>query len=234
MRHGPDLSRIAALIGDPARANMLTALLGGLALTAGELAEEAGVTKQTASGHLAKLAAAGLVAVAAQGRHRYYRLADDEVAEALESLSVLAAARGGLRSRPGPRDPAMRRARVCYDHLAGELGVALFDALVARRALDVAADGLGLTPAGAAAMRDFGIDVEALSRGRRPLCRACLDWSARRSHLAGALGAAVLQRVFALGWARRLEGSRIVAFTPAGERAFAERFVLAADGRAAE
>jgi DNA-binding transcriptional ArsR family regulator len=226
MRHGPDFSRVAALLGDPARANMLTALLGGLALTAGELAEEAGVTKQTASGHLAKLSAAGLVEVAAQGRHRYYRLAGDEVAEALESLSVLAAARGGLRTRPGPRDPAMRRARVCYDHLAGELGVQLYDALVSREALRVEADGLGLTAAGAAEMTDFGIELETLRARRRPLCRACLDWSVRRSHLAGALGAAVLVRVFELGWARRLEGSRIVAFTPPGERAFAQRFGL--------
>jgi DNA-binding transcriptional ArsR family regulator len=227
VRHGPDLARLAALIGDPARANMLAALMGGMALTAGKLAAEAGVTKQTASGHLARLGEAGLLAVAAQGRHRYYRLASCEVAEALESLAVLAAGHGGLRTRPGPLDPALRRARVCYDHLAGDLGVALYEALLAQRALQLDAQGLGLTAAGAALVAGFGVDVAALRAARRPLCRSCLDWSVRRDHLAGALGAAVLAQVFAHGWARRVPGSRAVAFTASGERAFAAAFGLA-------
>jgi DNA-binding transcriptional ArsR family regulator len=226
MKYGPDLSRIAALIGDPTRANMLTALLGGTAVTATELAAEAGVTKQTASAHLSQLLEAGLVAVEVQGRHRYHRLADADVAQTLESLMGLAAVRGALRARPGPKEPALRRARVCYDHLAGELGVAFYDALIVRQALKVEADGLGLTGAGTELMRGFGIDLDTLRARRRPLCRSCLDWSVRRSHLAGALGAAVLDQVFQLGWARRLEGTRIVAFTPPGERSFTARFLL--------
>jgi DNA-binding transcriptional ArsR family regulator len=215
------------LIGDPARANMLAALMGGLALTAGELAAEAGVAKQTASGHLARLSEAGLLAAAAQGRHRYYRLAGDEVAEALESLAVLAAGRTGLRTRPGPQDPALRHARVCYDHLAGDMGVALYDALLAQGALRVDADGLGLTDVGAALASDFGIDVAALRATRRALCRSCLDWSVRRDHLAGALGAAILAEILARGWAHRLPGSRAISFTASGENAFLQAFGLA-------
>lgn len=128
---GPDIARLAALIGDPARANMLTALMAGRALTAGELAREAGVTPQTASGHIARLEEGGLVAIVRQGRHRYATLAGPEVAEALEALMGLAAGQGHLRSRPGPRDPALREARVCYNHLAGDRGLQMYDALVA-------------------------------------------------------------------------------------------------------
>jgi DNA-binding transcriptional ArsR family regulator len=216
MRSGPDIARLAAALGDPARAAMASALMGGQALTAGELAEEAGVTRPTASAHLARLAEAGVIAAEKQGRHRYHRIASAEVAAALESLMTIAA-RGPARVRPGPRDPALRRARVCYDHLAGALAVALYDALAARGTL--ASGEPALTERGEAEMAAFGIDLAVLPR-RRPLCRACLDWSERRPHLAGALGAALLDRVFARGWARRVPGGREVAFSAAGEAAF--------------
>lgn len=132
MKDGPDISRVAALIGDPARANMLTALISGMALTASELAAEAGVTLQTASAHLSKLEAGGLISLRREGRHKYFRLAGDEVAHVLEALMGLAAGTGALRTRPGPRDPEMRKARVCYNHLAGDMGTQMYDALLAR------------------------------------------------------------------------------------------------------
>jgi DNA-binding transcriptional ArsR family regulator len=219
MKEGPSIAPVAALAGDPARANMLAALLSGKALTASELASEAGVTAQTASSHLAKLEAGGLVAVASQGRHRYFRLAGPDVAQMLESMMGVAARAGHLRTRPGPSDPAIRKARVCYDHLAGEMGVELFDRLVALRVLS-GGDAPKLTPRGEAFARDFGVDLAALSRGRRALCRSCLDWSMRRHHLAGGLGAALLERFYDLGWARRDRATRAVHFTPSGERAF--------------
>jgi DNA-binding transcriptional ArsR family regulator len=224
MKLGPDIARIGALLGDPARANMLTALMGGEALTASELAREAGVTAQTASSHLAKLQAGGLVAVRRQGRHSYFTLANADVAAVLEHLMGLAIRAGHQRVRPGPKEPALRQARVCYDHLAGELGVALLESLLAHgRILDVEGS-LVLTDEGAAFARDFGIELPAT---RRPVCRACLDWSERRSHLAGALGAALLDRIYALGWARRLPGTRIVAFSAPGLAAFSCTFAPA-------
>ena len=226
MKYGPDIAYVAAAIGDPARANMLSALIEGRALTASELAQQAGIGKPTASAHLARLLDADLIAVERQGRHRYYRLADERVAALLESLMGFASEMVPQRVRTGPREPALRRARVCYDHLAGDFGVALFDALVRNGDLTLRGEGPDLTAEGEARMIAFGIDLEALRRLRRPLCRSCLDWSARRSHLAGALGAALLQRIFDLGWARREEGTRIVAFTPRGERALMERFGL--------
>lgn len=225
MKSGPDIAPLAALIGDPARANMLTALIGGEALTAGELAREAGVTAQTASSHLAKLASGGLVAPRRQGRHVYYALAGGEVAALLEKLMHLAERTGHRRTRTGPAEPALRRARVCYDHLAGELGVALFDGLLAQRVLARRDGALVLTRKGEDFAQDFGIDLDAL--GRRALCKDCLDWSVRRSHLAGGLGAALLARFYALGWARREKDTRVVRFTPPGLRAF-ERLVAAA------
>lgn len=224
MKTGPDIAPVAALLGDPARANMLTALLGGQALTAGELAREAGVTAQTGSSHLAKLSAGGLVAPRRQGRHIYYALAASDVAALLERLMTLAERTGHRRTRTGPAEPALRRARVCYDHLAGELGVALFDGLIARRLLARRGEDLGLTRKGETAMRDFGIDLAAAAAARRALCKDCLDWSVRRSHLAGGLGAALLTRFYDLGWARRERGTRVVTFTPNGQRAFEKAF----------
>jgi DNA-binding transcriptional ArsR family regulator len=226
MKDGPSIARIAALIGDHARADVLTALLGGQALTATELGQVAGVTKQTISSHLAKLVDARLVAVENQGRHRYFRLADRDVADLLEKLMGVAYRAGAVRIRTSPREPALRFARVCYDHLAGDLGVLAFDSLERRGLLKSRDGNLDVTRSGAAFFRELGIDPEALAPSRRPLCRACLDWSVRRHHLAGALGAALLRRTFDLGWARRGKGTRIVNFTPPGERAFRERFPL--------
>lgn len=226
MKEGPDIAPVAALAGDPARANILVALLGGKALTASELAAEAGVTAQTASSHLSKLESGGLIARLRQGRHRYFRLAGEDVAALMESLMGVAARTGHLRVRPGPRDPAMRKARVCYDHLAGELGVRLYDSLVARRCLALRGGGLSLSRTGRRFVEEIGIALDPLSHHRRPLCRGCLDWSMRREHLAGALGAAFLDRFFVLGWATRDRGSRAVLFNPRGERAFEKRFRL--------
>jgi DNA-binding transcriptional ArsR family regulator len=219
MKDGPDIASLAALVGDPARANILAALMSGLALSAGELAREAGVGPPTATAHLAKMRDAGLLMVEIQGRHRYYRLAGPEVAAALEALMGLAARNGRLRTRPGPRDEALRRARVCYDHLAGELGVRLHDGLVERGLLAATRDGLGPTPQGRATFRAFGIDVEALEGKARPLCRTCFDWSERRHHLAGSLGAALLQTVLERGWATRDRASRAVVFSARGQAA---------------
>lgn len=223
MKVGPDIALVAALLGDPARANMLTALMTGQALTAGELAREAGVSPQTASGHLARLESGGLIVGRRQGRHAYFALSGDDVAGVLEGLMGLAARTGHARTRPGPKEPALRRARVCYDHLAGDLGVAMLDSLVVRRRI-VGDDDLTLTPEGETFFTAFGVDLTLLGRGRRPVCKRCLDWSVRRSHLAGGLGAAVLDRIYGLGWARRVEGARIVSFTPSGLSAFERTF----------
>lgn len=224
MKHGPDIAGIASLIGDPARANILTALMGGAALTATELATEAGVTKQTASAHLSKLTDAELIAAEKQGRHRYFRLADDQVADVLEKLMGLAAKRKPTRVRPGPKEPALRKARVCYDHLAGDFGVSLFDSLKRDGLLRDNGDMPDLTEEGRSMAEAFGIDMAHISKLRRPVCRSCLDWSVRRSHLAGSLGAALLNRFYDLKWAKRLEGTRIVRFTAAGEKAFRAQF----------
>jgi hypothetical protein len=203
---------------------MLSALIGGRALTARELAEEAGVTPQTASSHLARLEGGGLLLAVKQGRHRYFRLAGADVAEMLESIMGVAARTGQTRSRPGPRDPAIRHARVCYDHLAGEMGVALYDALFQRGVLATRDGTLGLTKRGSSFLADFGIDVPGLAGARRPLCKSCLDWSMRREHLAGSVGAALLARIVALEWARRDRSSRAVLFSPEGAAKFRRTF----------
>jgi DNA-binding transcriptional ArsR family regulator len=218
MKEGPDISQIAALLGNPANANMLMALLPGPALTATELAQEAGLVLSTASGHLARLQKAGLVTIARQGRHRYFRLADPDVVTALEGLMPVAARAGHMRVRTGPRDPELRRARSCYDHLAGDLAVKTFDRLIDRELLVRRGEDLRLTERGRRFFAGRGIDVEALGRGRRALCRCCLDWSERRFHLGGTLGAAILDGIVAQGWAVREKKSRIVRVSPAGER----------------
>ena len=223
MRNGPSIAGAGALMGDPARANMLTSLMGGQALTASELANVAGVAAATASGHLAQMLDGGLLAVEKQGRHRYFRLAGPDVATAIEALMDLAQ-QSGHRVRPGPRDPEMRKARVCYDHLAGERGVELFATLTRRKLVAFEEGAIAITRRGERRFAEFGIDVVALKSARRPVCRACLDWSERRSHLAGALGARLLERLFELRWASRVEDSRVVRFTPQGETSFAKLF----------
>jgi DNA-binding transcriptional ArsR family regulator len=224
MNEGPDIAQIASLIGDPARANMLAALTSGQALTATELAAVGGITLQTASTHLSKLEAGGLLAQRKQGRHRYFALADEAAARLIETMMGFAASRGHLRYRPGPKDPALRKARVCYDHLAGDYGVRMLDSFVCHG--DIRSDGenLSVTPKGHRQLATFGIDLSTLASSRRPLCKSCLDWSERRSHLAGTLGKALLSRMFEQGWARRSADSRAVIFSPEGERKFLLQF----------
>jgi DNA-binding transcriptional ArsR family regulator len=221
-----DMAAVAALVGDPARANILCALLDGRALTAGELAYAAHVSPQTASGHLGKLAAAQLIVSTAQGRHRYYRLAGRHVAAMLESIALVAAI-GPPRCRPIRIDEGLRAARMCYDHIAGRLGVGLADALCARRQLELSDDGGALTPAGEAFLDQFGIDLASIRRSRRVFCRPCLDWSERRPHLAGAVGAALARRLLALGWIRRVRDGRALIVTPLGRPNLAQTFGLA-------
>src|SRR5450631_3687071 len=227
MKACPDIAMIAALVGDPARANMLTALMTGRALTASELAQEAGVTPQTASSHLAKLESGGLIEQEKQGRHRYYRLTDPDIAAVLEGLEGIAARAGHMRVRTGPKDPALRRARICYDHLAGDLGVQMLDSMKKQRLLRQSKQAIELTGEGRRLMAEaLQITAEALSHPRRPVCKACLDWSERRHHLAGTLGAAMMNRFTELKWAARdsAPGSRVVNFTRNGEKRFAELF----------
>lgn len=226
MKDGPNIVGIAALIGDHARAEILTALMSGQAFMASELAERAGVTKQTMSSHLAKLSETGLITAKSQGRYRYFRIANEEAAHLLETLMGMAFKTGAVRVRSSPREPALRKARVCYDHLAGELGVLVYDSLLLKNALCLTGDGIELTEGGAQLFNGIGIDVDALSRSRRLLCRSCLDWSERRDHLAGALGAALLQRIIELGWARRVDGTRVMAFSEAGEKELRSVFEL--------
>jgi DNA-binding transcriptional ArsR family regulator len=220
MKDGPNIARIAALFGDPARADVLTALMTDRALTATELAAIAGVTKQTMSAHLAKLLGAGLVDMDQQGRHRYFRLADADVAGLLESLMGVAFRTGAVRLIASPREPALRKARICYDHLAGELGVAAYEALLRHNAFELSRNELRLSKSGAAWFSRLGIDAQAAARQRRTFCRPCMDWSERRHHLAGSLGAALLSRLQELKWAVRDRNSRVIKFTPRGERAF--------------
>jgi len=224
MKEGPSIAPIAALAGDPARANMLAALLSGKALTATELANEAGITAQTASAHLSKLENGGLIAGVKQGRHRYFRLSGSDVADMLEKMMGVAARAGHLRTRPGPSDPQVRRARVCYDHLAGEMGVEMFDGLSKSGYIAARGDDVKVTRKGEAFFPKIGIDLSVLSQSRRPLCKSCLDWSQRRSHLAGSLGAALLDRIYDEGWAMRDKKSRAVLFSRSGETKFRSLF----------
>ena len=220
------LAETAALVGDPARASMLTTLLDGRALTATELARAAGITPQTASGHLARLVEAGLLEVARQGRHRYHRLASQEVAQMLEGLMAVSRRPGSERvvRAIGPRDRAMRRARTCYDHLAGEVAVAIADRMVERGQLELSLDGGALTETGEALLGSLGVELTPPKRGTRLFCRPCLDWSERRPHIGGALGASLCRACIEQGWIRRLEGTRAVSITPSGRAAFARAF----------
>jgi len=222
------MAEIASLAGDPARAGMLQALMDGRALTASELAHVAGIAPQTASGHLGQLTRAGLLAVERQGRHRYHRLATPAVARLLESL-MLVASEARPPARPhvvGPRDEKMRAARTCYDHLAGRLGVGIADAMIERGYVEFAEDAGLVTAAGEQFLARLGVGLDAGARTSRPLCRPCLDWSERRPHLAGRLGAAICSHCLDRGWVRRRAGERALDITPAGTFAFREMFGL--------
>jgi DNA-binding transcriptional ArsR family regulator len=216
MSGGPDLAEIAALVGDPARANILSALLDGRALPASELAYFAHVSAQTTSGHLAKLIDGKLLSVMQQGRFRYYRLATPRVAQMLEGIMAVAAD-GPKRYRPPSKvDQEMRTARTCYDHFAGRLGVALADSLTAHGHLVLSEEGGEVTAEGVAFLGEFGVDLDAARQRRRSFCRPCLDWTERRLHLGGAVGAALATRCFDLRWFARSRDSRALAITPAG------------------
>lgn len=223
---------LGALIGDPARTSMLVALMDGRALTATELAAIAGVTPQTASSHLGQLVEAGMLTVERQGRHRYHRLATAEVARMVEGMMAVAATLPGYRSartRAGPKDHAIRQARTCYDHLAGRIAVGIADAMVTRGDIIFSTDGGELTASGMGFLSDIGISVsdnDGKAGRKRVFCRPCLDWSERRWHIAGSVGAMLLQHLISQSWVRLTTGSRAVTITQAGQRHLTDLFGL--------
>jgi DNA-binding transcriptional ArsR family regulator len=220
----PQLAEVAQLVADPGRANILSTLMDGRALSAGDLAGVAGVTAQTTSSHLAKLAAGELLTVEKRGPRRFYRLATPLVAQMLEGMMAVAVT-GPPRFRPPSTiDAEMRQARTCYDHLAGELGVAVKEAMVERGRLELDADGAALTAAGRQFLAGLGIDLDAPTRSRRAFCRPCLDWSERRPHLAGRVGASIADLAFARDWIRRRPRGRSVEITETGATAFKDLF----------
>ena len=226
MSNAPQIAEVAALVGDPARANMLVALLGGRALTATELAYAAGVSPPTTSGHLGKLSAARLVILMKQGRHRYYRLAGPHVAHMLESIMHVAID-GPPRYQPRSKtDDQMRRARTCYDHIAGVLGVDLADSMMAHDFVVLGDEAGEVTPTGMEFLTGLGVDLAAARAKRRVFCRPCLDWTERRPHIGGAVGAALAKRCFDLKWIEQVRDSRALAITPAGRRGLVEAFGL--------
>jgi DNA-binding transcriptional ArsR family regulator len=221
----PRFRRVAAMIGDPTRARMLALLLGNPYATAGEIARCAGVTPQTASAHLAKLVQAELVVARPQGRHRLFHLANDEVAHALEALSVVAERRAlgphsGLWARAAYRP--LREARTCYGHLAGRLGVAVHDGLMARRHLRIEGSAHRLTTGGRSMLQELALEPERFEREPRGVVYPCLDWSERRDHFAGPLAVGLLEQFFARRWLRRIEDTRAVSPTPVGRRQLAQ------------
>jgi DNA-binding transcriptional ArsR family regulator len=212
MHQSPPISKIGALIGDRARAEMLVALMDGRALTAKELAFAGGVTPQTASEHLHKLVRDRILKSTSQGRFRYFRLASQPVSQMLESMMVLAAS----KQRRRLPDNALAKARMCYDHLAGRIGVSIAESLISKKYIVLGEDGGEVTEEGERFFGDFGIDMAAVRLQRRVFCRPCMDWSERRFHLAGAIGAALAQRCFQLRWIKRIEDSRALNITAAG------------------
>ena len=226
----PSFAGVASLMADPARAAMLMALLGGRALPAGELAYAAGITAQTASSHLAKLLDGGLLSLETEGRHRYYRLAGPHVAQALEQLASIRPAGPVRRKALSPEGRELRFARCCYDHLAGQLGVAATQALVEKRFIVAAEDKkFEVTSEGAVWFGELGLDVKTLKPTRRGLARQCLDWTERSHHLAGPLGVAFLDKLCSAGWVRRSPDSRAVHLTPRGRLALKERLGVEAE-----
>ena len=224
MTTGPIIAEIATLVGEPARAMVLSALLDGRALTAHELAFAARVTPQTASTHLAKLTGAGLLTPLRQGRHRYFRLASAKVVDMLDAI-VADALENRPRYRPLSRQAQeLSAARICYVHLAGRLAVDLTDALTAREYIILCDDAAEFTPAGTRFLAEFGIDLAALSSARRRFCKICIDWTERRPHIGGPVGAALTKRYFDLGWIERVTDSRAVIVTAAGKRGFLDIF----------
>ena len=226
MNSSPDMIGVASLIGEPSRIAILLSLLGGKSLPASELARTARITPQTASAHLSKLVEGGLLVHEAYGRHRYYRLAHAEVAQALEALSVIARPKPVRSLRESDQVKAMRYARTCYDHLAGEIGVALTDRMLELQMLEEKGKDFLLTDVGKNKLLGLGVDSEPRAKSRRSFARQCLDWSERRHHLAGSLGAAVTKRLFELGWIERFQDNRAVRVTKTGIKGFADEFGL--------
>ena len=221
---GPIIAETAALVGDPARATMLSALLDGRALTASELASAARITPQTASTHLAKMTEAGLLAVAREGRYRHFRLASPTVAAMIDGIVAVALAK---RPRYGPLSRharALGAARICYGHLAGRLSIALTDSLASRKYVVLDDEAAEVTATGTRFVSEFGIELPALRASRRHFCRLCLDWTERRPHIAGAVGAAITNRCFELGWMERMKRSQAVVVTQRGRRGFQQTF----------
>ena len=220
-----NMVEVAALVGDTARATMLAALMGGQALTGSELAYLARVSRPTASEHLGKLVEARLLSVTKKRRFNYYRIASPLVARMLESMKAVAAIEMPPRYQPrSARDDALRFARTCYDHLAGRVAVAIADAMVANGYVVLGDDGGEVTPGGAAFLADFGADLQPLAGGRRIFCRPCLDWSERRYHVAGHVGAEVCRCCLQRGWFARERDSRALRLTPAGAAGLSARF----------
>ena len=224
-----ELAPLAALIADPSRAAMLDALMGGGSLTAGELARRAGVAASTATEHLARLEAGGLVVSERRGRVRRVRLAGAEVARALEALRAIAPPKQSIGVRAWHHGEALRAARSCYDHLAGVAGVALADALVERALLEAGEGGFVLAAGGKAELAGFGLDVPAILGARRATARACVDWSERRPHIGGALGAALLDELLRRRWLRRRTDGRALVVTAGGRAGLASTFGVALD-----
>ena len=225
MEQEPDIETLARTIGDPTRIKMLTLLMEGRALTAKELAYGAGVEPATATAHLKRLLEERLVSVAVQGRHKYVRLASPDVAQLME-LMMAVAPRANIR-RPVPRvEATLRHARMCYDHLAGELGIGITDGLVKQGLLRKEDDAFTLTKKGVGWFSNLGVDLEETRGKRRKFASQCLDWSERRDHLGGALGAALAERLIDLGWIARKRNSRAVSVTEAGRRRLMEEFEI--------
>lgn len=216
----PNIVEVASLIGESSRITMLMCLLGGQALPASELARAAGITPQTASSHLARMVEGGLLIHESYGRHRYYRLASEEVGHALESLNAIAPLKPIRSLRESDQSKALHFARTCYDHIAGEVGVALTDKMLELGLVKEEGRDFVVTPDGAKWFEDFGIPLEGLTKTRRHFARQCLDWSERRHHMAGALGAAVTNRSFELGWITRIPGGRAIRVTDDGFQGF--------------
>jgi DNA-binding transcriptional ArsR family regulator len=229
MKPGADLAWIASVVGDPARARILSALMDRRARTAKELAFLAGVAPATASAHLAKLLDGKLVSVEPQGRHRYFRLASALVAQMIEAIGLVAAEAPAAATPRSRVDETMATARTCYDHIAGRVGVAIADALQDRGHVVFADGGGEVTASGRAFFSDLGIDLARSSAGRRVFCRPCLDWTERRYHLAGAVGAALCDHCLARGWLQRLRDSRALAISAGGRAAFASAFGIDTD-----
>jgi len=215
---GPDLAKAARLLANPARATMVVTLLDGRPCSAGELGRTAAVKASTASEHLADLVAGGLVSVRVEGRHRYFAIASPEVAQALEAFSQICPPEEVRSLRQSAEVRALRYARTCYDHLAGVLGVAMFDGLRSSGWLTFDGEAIAVSPHGHACLEDLGIDVAALRGQRRSFARPCLDWTERRPHLSGSLGAALTSVALERGWLERNERRRGLSITPAGKR----------------